>query len=160
MDCGKAQALLAERVRGDLDAATAAEIDRHLAACQECASERALVDWLRVNAAVPPAGLADRVRSALQDPALAAGRRSRLGARVLTRRRTWALAAAAVAGLALGTSTLLDRDARPSDEEVWTAFFDGVRSVWVAGDGVVADAPVLSELSDDDLAALLEELEG
>jgi hypothetical protein len=79
------------------------------------------------------------------------------------RRRTWALASAAVVVLALGTSTLIDRSAGPSDDEVWTAFFDGVRSVWVAGDGVVADAPVLedlSDLSDDELAALLEELEG
>ena len=68
-----------------------------------------------------------------------------------------------MAVLALGTATLLNRNTGPSEDEVWTTFFDGVRSVWVAGDGVVADAPVLddlSELSDDDLAVLLEELEG
>jgi hypothetical protein len=43
------------------------------------------------------------------------------------------------------------------------AFFDGVRSVWVAGDGVVAGAAVLddlSDLTDAQLATLLEELGG
>ena len=114
---------------------------------------------------MPPAGLAERIRAAVHAaPSMtAAGAGSGTQARFWMRRRTWALASAAVAVLALGTSTLLDRSTGPSDDEVWAAFFDGVRSVWVAGDGVVADAPVLddlSDLSDDQLAALLEEIEG
>jgi anti-sigma factor RsiW len=165
MDCGTVQGLLAERVRGELDAAKAAELDRHVAACEACTAERAIVEWLRGNAVVPPAGLEGRIRAAVHaDPTVVAGGAgSGTHVRFWMRRRTWALASAAVAVLALGTTTLLNRGAGPSEEEVWAAFFDGVRSVWVAGDGVVADAPVLddlSDLSDDQLAALLEELEG
>jgi hypothetical protein len=164
MDCAKVRGLLVERAHGALDSVAAAELDVHVGSCEACASERALLEWLRVNAAVPPAGLEARIRAAVHaDPTSLRRRPAGAGRRFWMRRRTWALASAAVAILALGTATLFDRSSGPSEDEVWTAFFDGVRSVWVAGDGVVADAPVLddlSELSDEDLAVLLEELEG
>jgi anti-sigma factor RsiW len=168
IDCSAARDLLAEHARGELDAATRTEIERHLAVCEECAGDLAFVDWVGRNRLEPPAGLADRIRAAVrEDQTSVAGTGQNPvttgPARLQIRRTTWGLAAAAVAVLALGISTMNDRGAAPSEDEVWTPFFDGVRSVWVGGDGMVAGAPVLDDLSglsDDDLAALLEELEG
>jgi hypothetical protein len=63
-----------------------------------------------------------------------------------------------VLALAVGTTVLLDRD-QPVGP-VLDAAVDDDAGVWISEDAMVAGPPVLDELSDDDLAALLEEMGG
>lgn len=168
IECATVQDLLPERGRGALDPDLAGTLDLHVAECDSCSAALALVDLLQVGAVEPPPGLAARIQAAVREdrersarPAAAAAAPRARALRIP--RPAWALASAAALVLALGTSLLLQRIGGPSDEEVWVAFFDGVRSVWVGGDGVVAGAPVLDgleDLSEDALVSLLEELGG
>ena len=78
-------------------------------------------------------------------------------------RRVPALATAAAVVLALAGTLLVGRSASPPDTEVLGGSLETLPSVWLAGDGTVAGAPLmedLSDLSDAELERLLAELEG
>ena len=157
--CAEVVDRLPDWVAGRLDASSAARLSAHVAACARCAAEAELVRGLRAARPIAPAGLASRIA----DAARADVGRARGSA---VRRRlapAWALSAAAVLVLAVGTSVLMDRSETPAEPEATEMAgltVDDDAGVWIADDALVAGAPVLEELSDDDLAALLEEMGG
>ncbi len=127
----------------------------HLSACASCAAEAALLRSLLATRPEAPADLAPRLSAALRAQTPAPAHRSR------RLRPAWALPAAAVLVLAIGTSVLRNRVA-PTDADSAlgeVAVVDDA-GVWIAEDGMVAGAPVLEDLSDEALAALLEEMGG
>jgi len=170
LECAVAKDLLPDKVAGRVDPALAGRLDLHLQGCGDCVADLAVIGLLQTHLAPSPEGMAARIQAALRQDAPTREARPamrhvplRRGSLLRIPKAAWALASAAIIVLALGTSTLLQRSADPSEEEAWTAFFDGVRSVWVGGDGVVAGAPVLSDLSDlsdEALLALMSELGG
>jgi hypothetical protein len=71
----------------------------------------------------------------------------------------WALAAAAVAVLALGTPSLMERLNQPGSGLPGMEDLEATTPVWLAERSLVAGAPVLESLTDEQLARLLEEME-
>lgn len=63
--CGEAARQLQERMDGRLSAASAGDLDAHLAVCDECRRQAHLLDWmgsvLQQHRRVAPPGFADRV---------------------------------------------------------------------------------------------------
>lgn len=124
-------------------------VDAHLATCDECTAELALVSRLRTEAITVPADLNERV--------IAAFRHSRRP----VRHPAWALAAAALAALALGIGTLSGPASEfGADVPDWAYELEGEQeAIWAGDDETVAGAPLLLEqLSDEALEQLLEEL--
>lgn len=169
MTCETILDRLADRVAERVGPVERAEIDRHLEVCAECRSEAEVLRALRIaGPATVPVGLEGRIRSAVAAEgavgsgtdtlSITSGRGSRPG-----RVPSWALGAAAVFVLALGTPFLVDRmespDAALSDGSELEADVP-IASVWTSDDGLIAGAPALETLTDEELALLLEELEG
>ena len=94
--CANVRELLPDYAAGRLDESVAAGIEGHLAACDECREELDLVEMLFATRVAPPAGLDDRIVSAL-------GRR-----KTVAHRPWWGLSAAAVAAVALGIGVSSD----------------------------------------------------
>ena len=169
LDCRKASELLPDRAAGTLQPGTAEWLDAHLAACPRCAAELALVQRLHAGAATPPIDLAHRVREALRHPeAIPALRPARTGwlAAARTHRAVVGLATAATLVLAAAGGLLYQRTRPPVDAEIeiiWEGLGPEQLPTWVTDDGLVAGAPVLedlSDISDEDLAIVLQELDG
>lgn len=143
-ECERIRDLIPERVAGRLDAVRSAQVDAHIAACAECAAEYALVMTMRRHPVHPPAQLEARVLSALATP---------------IHRRPWSMAIAAGLTMAIGAAVILERTGRapaPVPEEQ-TA---GPVLIWPATEEpLMHGAPSLSELSVEELEALLEELD-
>ena len=164
--------LLPDHVAGRLSEAQSEAVRAYLEDCAECRAEAALLEALAEAPPVaPPPGLEDRVVAAALD---AQRRQSGVGGGegpgvTAIRRRgvpSWAMGAAAVLVLALGTPLLMDR---MSDSEgglgdpvasVSEEFEEPDATVWASEDGLIAGAPVLETLTDEELALLLEEFEG
>jgi len=73
----------------------------------------------------------------------------------------WALSAAAVVILALGTSVIWSqRSPDVLQDPIVVASQEPLPEDWLWDDGMVAGAPVFDGLSDEELAALLKEFEG
>ena len=165
IDCSAVQELLPEWTAGSLDRARAEAVDLHVATCQACAAEASLVAPRRKVRAEPPLELEARIRAVLAQTSKPAGHFSASGERPRFRFSTpaWAAGLAATLVLGVGSALLLDRNGAPVEDESWLVWFEGAPSVYVADDGMVAGAPVLEDLSglsDDQVAILLEELEG
>ncbi len=145
--CADAKELLPSLVRGDLSTQERARIEAHVSTCASCSEEAALVRQLRTTRPVPPVGLADEIKQAV--------------ARDKARPRRsfgWTLPAAATIVLALGTAVIWQRaETLPEASKLAQ---DSFVMVWSGDDAMVADAPMLEDLSDEELAALLEELGG
>jgi hypothetical protein len=140
---------------GRLNDDEGALVAAHVAVCDECSAEADVLHALFHARPEAPAGLAERIARAasVQAEAVPEGVAKRTW-----RRPAWALSAAAVLVLAVG-ATLLLRD--PQGIEV-DSVLEGISfdesQVWIVDDGAVAGAPVLDDLSDEALAALLKEL--
>ena len=146
MGCEEARTLLPLRLRAEVPAGQAEALASHLSACDACAVEAELAESLFRARPAAPEGLSARIQDAVA--------RDRAG-RVRTR-PWWGLAAAAVAAVALGIGVGSD-GAHVADVPIYAAEA-GVGEAWMTGDGDVAGSPLLDELSDDALEALLEEL--
>lgn len=155
-----------------------ADVDRHLAACEACRAELAVISALRSAPPRPPLGLEARIRQAAweelaasaestAEPAHAAtphaGRRAGRGGgrrrRLAERWTPWVLplaAAAAVAALWLGVEG--PWSGGTGEAEVVLAESYEPYGAWPAADGMVAGDPVLSDLTVEDLERLLEEM--
>lgn len=155
--------LLPDWVAGRLDAPGAREVAEAVARDEELAAEAELLESLLAARAEPPRELESRIRAAVREDhgdARPAPRRARWSWGDLRVPR-WAVAAAAVAVVGLGTVEIVNRQwtvTEPSDLE--QVALEDTPSPWVSDDGLVAGAPVLDELSDEALTSLLEELGG
>ncbi|MEJ2202599.1 MAG: zf-HC2 domain-containing protein [Gemmatimonadota bacterium] len=143
--CDEVRDRIPDHVAGRLPAGDAERVRRHLEGCEECRAELSLIALLFEARPEVPEGLAERVRSA-------AGRRG------LARHPMWGLAAAAVAVLALGIGVSSRSSEGRLDVPVYVSETDEAESVWLSDDGLIAGAPALDGLSDEDLAMLLEEM--
>jgi hypothetical protein len=130
-------------------------VAEHLDGCEDCSAQANVLGVLFVARPEAPAGLAERIASAVHVQAHVV---PRAGEKRAWRRPAWALPAAAVLVLAVGTTILFRA---PQVIEVASAL-GGVpleeSQIWIAEDGAVAGAPVLDDLSDEALATLIEEL--
>ena len=173
MTCERVCDLLPDWVEGRLEADEAAAIRTHVESCAECAAEAEVVRLIATAGPVSaPEGLEARVVAAT----LAAARDLRVSGGSQSDVRPirprwavpqWALGAAAVLVLALGTPLLMDRMADSSDADTIVdtpveiaAVEDPIATVWASDDGLIAGAPVLETLTDEELALLLEEMGG
>jgi anti-sigma factor RsiW len=189
MNCGEIQDRLPDRAAGRLGAEALAEVDGHLTTCSECREVYEAVRSLEMTRPDVPAGLEARivaaVRSAMAEdtagPSLeggvpasfdtsarpGAGPGSQEGAKGFPAPRSrwrltpaWGLAAAAVLALAIGLPVISPADPDPDTEVGALALAEErVGEVWLDDDLMIAGAPAVSELSDEALLTLLEELE-
>ncbi|MGK7311399.1 MAG: anti-sigma factor family protein [Candidatus Longimicrobiales bacterium M2_2A_002] len=165
---------LVDLVRGELEPGRAERVEAHLETCDACRAELAVVRAVRQSPAPVPDGLDARIRTAVAER-LAVGARAAGGSIESTPRpvagprarspwqrwRIWALPAAAAAALTLwvGGALVLPSDgAGPTATTEPTAGYDPY-GVWPTADGVVAGDVVLSELTVEELEALLEEMQ-
>jgi hypothetical protein len=144
--CAEVRELLPDHAAGRLGSVPARLVREHVSACAECAEELALISLLLDAAPSVPGGLSDRVVRA-----------------VTTRRRPahrpwWGLSAAAAAAVALGIGIRSDQGGvpAPAGTDFASEFEEG--EFFVSDDAMLAGAPSLDELTDDELAELLEEL--
>ena len=145
--CADAKALLPALVRGELVGEERTRIDDHVSSCVACADEVALIRRLRAVPLEVPAGLAGEIKAAV------ASDQSRP-----RRSFGWQLPAAATIVLALGTAIVWQRaQTLPEPSQLAQESFV---MVWSDDDALVADAPMLEDLSEEELAVLLEELGG
>lgn len=163
--CEGVRDLIPDLVAGRLEASEARLAREHLAACPSCAGEEALVALLHQGRPTVPEELADRIRGAiasLDDRAA--------GAPMATPRRPggsgalfpwWGLAAAAVAAVALGIGVQVHTPAPGADLDIPAFAVEGEDGeLWLSGDGEIAGAPTLDDLTEDELRRFLEELDG
>jgi anti-sigma factor RsiW len=151
--CAELADRLPDWVAGRLPSAQATEVAAHVGACADCAAQVATLRALLAARPSAPADLAARTRAALR-----AAEQERVPApRVGRRWAGWATSVAAVLVLVVGTFVLGEGDPTEATDLGEIA---GEESVWIADDGIVAGAPVLDDLSEDALAALLEEMGG
>lgn len=163
MTCAEVLDRLPDRAAGRLSAGDEAVVDRHLEGCGECRESLTTLTLLVSSRPAVPEGLEARIRAAVREAAArpepvagSAGRRAR--GRTPWLRPVWALPVAAVLALAVGIPVALSLADGPEPAGV-LALADGESGLWFDDDLMVAGAPALSELSDDALAELLEELE-
>jgi anti-sigma factor RsiW len=165
MNCQDVNDLLPDFAVGDLPLDERRGVERHLESCEACADTRDTVEALHASRPELPVGLEARVRAAARAEFEAVADDGVL--RLEPRRRSgvpsWALGAAALLVLAVGTPLMVDRVAEsPSaaeDEVLALAERTLTPSVWASDDGLIAGEPALDGLSDEELLALLEELE-
>lgn len=161
---------LADVASGRANAAERARVEEHVRDCADCADESALLTGLAAHRPRLSADLAARIGAGVREGLRAdasqarppAGARRGWGAWLSGRRvPAWALAAAAVVVLALGTPSMVQRMRTPEIyvEEAQMEL-DSESTLWVSDDPLVAGAPVLDGLSDEQLSQLLEEMGG
>ncbi len=145
--CANVKDLLPDFVRGDFSSELCVRIEAHVSECGSCGEEVALLRVLSATTPVPPVGLAAEIKEAVA--------RDRAHSR---RSVGWRLPAAAAIVLALGTALIWQRaETLPESSQFAQEAFV---MVWADDDALVADAPMLEDLTEDELAALLEELGG
>jgi anti-sigma factor RsiW len=155
IECADVKDLLPESIRRGLEDGDREAVAAHVSSCAPCAEEVAFLERIRAAAVSPPPSLSSDIKAALagkidSEAGVVRGRSRRLVG--------WRLPAAASVVLALGTSVIWQRsqalpDVGPLGQEPFAV-------VWPSDDADVAGVPMLADLSDDDLALLLEELGG
>lgn len=167
--CEQVRDLLPDWILGSVDPAQERLVSEHLSSCRECGKEEGVLRALLAHRPEPPLGLEERlrarVREAVGSPASEA-ENNRDAAIVPFRRRprwasTWVLSAAAVLVLSLAIGLLWNGENGPGMEDtLQVASEEPLPEAWLWDDGMVAGAPVLDGLTDEQLEALIEELEG
>jgi anti-sigma factor RsiW len=161
--CEQVRELLPEWVAGILDEGTVSEVEEHLSSCTECAGEEALVRSLFRSRPKAPEGLEARIRERVREE-----KGEGAVVSIKTQRRwapKWApsvqLSAAALVILSLGVGLLWEGTTpEVTMDPVEIALEEPVPEAWLWDDGVVAGGLVYDGLSDEELEALIEELEG
>lgn len=170
LDCKGVRDLLPERILGVLAPDLAAPLEEHLSSCSECSGEESLLRTVLTSRPEVPPSLASRIQARLRQE-MAIGRRpgaerepvsllSRLSLR--PRAPAWVLSAAAVAVLSLGIAVVWNGEELPDvgQDPIQVVSEEPIPEAWLWDDGVVAGAPVFDGLTDQELEALIEELEG
>jgi predicted anti-sigma-YlaC factor YlaD len=150
--CESVRELIPDLGAGRLASDEARALDRHLGDCRECREELDLARALFGARPVAPTGLDRRIEAAV------------LRDRAAPRRPWWGLTAAAVAALALGIGVSSERNVDPFSSFGLDALSEADAAaaedagVWISDDGLLAGAPALDVLTDEDLLELLDEL--
>jgi anti-sigma factor RsiW len=153
--CADVTDLLPEWIHGELEEGDRAVVSQHISSCASCSEELELLRRIQAASFSMPASLASEIKSAVaaeieSGAGVEYGRTGRFAG--------WRLPAAAAMVLALGTSLIWQRmQALP---EVGPLGQDPFAVVWPSDDADVAGVPMLEDLSDEDLAALLEDIGG
>ncbi|NIP59348.1 MAG: hypothetical protein GWO00_15630 [Gemmatimonadetes bacterium] len=138
----------------------------HLSECPSCRHELDLIRRLRAARPTAAPHLEARVRRALADEA-----RRRSGAERPARERgsghgwwarwrRWSLPAAAAAALVVAVGLLFQRSGPERVTEAPEEWETTAGALWPSDDGALAGAPLLDDLSEDDLLTILEEMDG
>lgn len=159
--CGHYEEALVERAAGRLRGPAARGLEAHLAECEACRTDLAVIQTVQ-RAMVPvPAGLEARVRTAVRDASqrnAAAVRSTPAGRR--PRRidwRAWAVPLAAAAMLA--AVFVVGREGTPTATGTEASEEYAPYGALPGSDGFLAGDAVLSELTVEELERLLEEME-
>lgn len=153
--CADVKDLLPEWIRGELGESDRAAVTAHVSSCESCSEEVELLRRIQAAAFSTPASLASEIKSAVAaeielDAGVEYGRAGRFD--------RWRLPVAATVVLALGMALIWQRtQALP---EVGPLGQDPFAVVWPSDDADVAGVQMLADLSDEDLALLLEEFGG
>lgn len=171
-DCDKVRDLLPELVAESIGPDDHGMVEAHLGICAACRDELEVVEALRRARPEVPPDLETRIKARVREElvgeevgpsgkgalrengVLPFGRRWRVP--------VWGLSAAALLVLALGTGLIWTGDSGTDvvQDPIIVASQEDLPESWLWDDGMVAGAPVLDGLSDEDLEALLEEFEG
>ena len=171
-DCEIIRYLLPELGAGSLSPEEGGMVEAHLGSCPDCQMELEVVMALRGARPETPPDLETRIQARVREEmtmerARVAEEDSGDTSRVIPifgRPRwapAWALMAAAVVVLSLGTGVIWKRWAPDLVQDpIVVASQEPLPEAWLWDDGIVAGAPVFDGLSDEDLEALLKEFEG
>jgi predicted anti-sigma-YlaC factor YlaD len=144
--------LLADVAAGRAGPTARARVAEHRAACPDCDAEASLLELLALGRPRLSDERAERIERGVRE-----GRAGEVRRRV----PGWALATAAVAVVALGTPALVQRmSTRTVAGDPAAPTVGELVPMWMTDEPLVAGAPVLDALSDDELVRLLEEMEG
>ena len=170
--CEVVSDLLPDWANGSIPPAERDMVEAHLQSCADCRGELELVRSIRSERPMAPPGLEARIQARIRDgylgvPAKSSGRVSS-GAgfvRSIFSGRRWlpvgALSAAAMLILALGTSLIWGpKNPDVIQDPIVVAAQEPLPEAWLWDDGMIAGAPVFDGFSDEELEALLKELEG
>jgi hypothetical protein len=148
--CGSIRDLLPDLLHRRLPGPEAERVGEHLESCGACREELEVLESLLKARPDPPGELAERIRASLRRDA----RRARTGG-------PWLIPLAAALVVALGVGTFWRGGANGPGPVVedWTSV-ESVPSLWPSGDGLMAGAPLLDQLSEEALRSLLQELGG
>jgi hypothetical protein len=161
--CDRVRDHLPELISGRLERADAVEVEAHLAVCEGCREEAEVLAVLARARPEAPSGLEGRIKTRVREEF---GHREKPAGVIPLRRRfqrtpAWALSAAALVVLALGTTALWDRNGQDLVQDpIVVANQEPLPEAWLWDDGIVAGAPVFDGLTEEDLLALLEEFGG
>lgn len=157
-ECARILPVLPEWLRGEMEEAEARSVEAHVAACADCGTGAELLRALAGTREEPPPGLAERIKDALRAE-------EKGGDPVPGTRWGWSAVVprvAAVAAVLLLAATVLllpeGWEGGGEAERVELALESG-SEVWLSDDGIVAGAPLLVDLSEEELVAVLEEME-
>jgi len=161
--CDRIRDLLPEFLSGGLGRADAEAAEAHLAVCEGCRGELEVLSALVRARPQPPRELEGRIQARVREefgtpekPAHVIPIRPRF-----RRIPSWALSAAALLVLGLGTKALWDGNGLDLVQDpIVVANQEPLPEAWLWDDGMVAGDLVLDGLTDEDLEALLEELGG
>jgi anti-sigma factor RsiW len=171
-ECARILDLLPEWVSEGLDPADRGAVEGHLATCGSCLESAEVIRSLVRLRPEPPAGLENRIQTRVREEfggeAAPEGDRDREQTAevvpIRARRRwvpAWALSAAALLVVGIGTKILLDENGQDVVlDPVSVAAQDPIPEAWLWDDGIVAGGLVLDGLTEEDLEALLEEFGG
>lgn len=150
---------LPELVSDVLPPLEAAMLEEHLGSCHECLAERRILESARSGKAPAPPHLTARVLAQLDRPAPAAARTSPRVSSSWWHGRAL-LAAAGLVAVILAGVILRGEGAVPLEELLANESVETPElGALPGGEGLMAGAPVLAELTEEELEVLLEELE-
>jgi anti-sigma factor RsiW len=166
-DCERIQEVLPEWILGSLKPGLGSEVKRHLASCPDCTRDEETLRQVLASRPTPPPDLPGRIQARVREEMASAGSamtKERDVIPLIRRPRwapTWALSAAAVVILSLGIGVLWNGEEAPEVgiDSVQAAAEEPLPEQWLWDDGMVAGAPVYDGLTDEQLEALIEELE-
>ncbi len=166
-ECEGVRELLPELVLDTLSPKEGDRIREHLHGCAECRQEMDIVGAIHASRPEPPAGLEQAIRDRVRKEMGVPNQRRDRGVVIPFRQRTfrvptWGLSAAAVLVLSLGIGVVWNGEEPPEMDEdpIQVVAGEPLPESWLWDDGVVAGAPVYDGLSEEQLQALIEELEG
>lgn len=165
--CEEVKDLLPEWTADLLVHARREAVETHLPDCAECREEAELLRAVLASRPTAPEGLEARIQARVREDFSRAPATHEGTVRALRPRPgrlwapAWALSAAALAALSLGIGVLWNGNLpEVTIEPVEVASQEPLPEAWLWDDGVVAGAPVFDDLTDEELQALIEEMEG